>query len=210
MKRTRIKFCGITRAEDAAAAAALGVDALGFVFVAASPRHVSATAAAAISRGLPPLVQRVALFQNPSEAQVREVIVTLRPQLLQFHGAESAADCARYGLPYLKAVSLRQPGDLSQAASAYSDASALLLDSHGEGQGGSGRRFDWSLAAAPVPLPLILAGGLSAENVGEGIRALNPHAVDVSSGIESAPGVKDLGKMRAFVAAVRRADDENP
>lgn len=210
MKRTRIKFCGITRGDDAREAMALGVDAIGFVFVAASARSVTAAVAAKISLALPPLVQRVALFQNASEAQIRETVAVVQPQLLQFHGTESAADCERYGLPYLKAVSLREPDDLSRAARTYSGAAALLLDSHGDGQGGSGRRFDWSLAATPVSIPLILAGGLSAENVGEGIRSLHPYAVDVSSGIESAPGLKDLGKMRAFVAAVRRADDETP
>lgn len=206
-QRTRIKFCGITRAQDARDAIRLGVDALGFVLVPQSPRAITPEAAAAIRRELPPFVTAVALLQNASEAQVRAAITALKPDLLQFHGDEDEAFCAQFGLPYLKAVAMAAPQDLSALAARYPSASALLLDSHGSGLGGTGHTFDWN-QVQPVSKPLILAGGLKPENVAAGIAQLRPYAVDVSSGIESAPGIKNFEKMRDFVRAVRLADHE--
>jgi phosphoribosylanthranilate isomerase len=209
-QRTRIKFCGITRAEDAQAAVALGVDALGFVLVPGSPRWIEPQAANGILRGLPPLVSVVALLQDAAAAQVQAAIDALRPDLLQFHGAETPEFCASFGLPYLKAVAMRglkQP--LAQLALDYAGAAALLLDGHAAGeQGGQGRSFDWAGVTAGLGKPLILAGGLNPDNVAEAIRTVRPYAVDVSSGIEAKPGIKDSGKMAAFVRQVRAADPE--
>lgn len=207
-RRTRIKFCGITRAEDAAEAVALGVDALGFILVPESPRCIDLDTAAAIRATLPPFVSAVVLVRNASAAQVREAIARLRPDLLQFHGEETPDDCAAFGWPYLKAVAMQdETRPLAAIAAAYADARGLLLDGHGAGQlGGQGRRFDWTRAAAEVGRPLLLAGGLGPDNVGAAIAAARPYAVDVSSGIEAAPGRKDSGKMQAFVRAVERAD----
>lgn len=206
--RTRIKFCGITRAEDARVAAALGVDALGFVFVPGSPRCLTLHAAAAIREQLPPLISVVTLLQNPNSDEVWETIDAMQPHLLQFHGEETAQFCASFGMPYLKAVAMRglqQP--LAEVAADYADAAALLLDGHAAGElGGQGKTFDWAGIAAGVKIPLILAGGLTPENVATAIRTARPYAVDVSSGIESKPGIKDSGKMETFVRHVRDAD----
>ena len=209
MKRTRIKFCGFTRAEDALAAAALGVDAIGLVLVPASKRALGLDAAAAIRRRLPPFVTAVILLQDAPAAAVQEAIDAVRPDLLQFHGAEPPEFCESFSLPYLKAVAMQDPGiSLSALARAYAGAAGLLLDGHAAGElGGQGKAFDWSRARA-AGKPLVLAGGLSAGNVGAAIAAARPYAVDVSSGIESAPGIKDSGKMSDFVDAVRRADRE--
>ncbi|HUP92478.1 MAG TPA: phosphoribosylanthranilate isomerase [Solimonas sp.] len=206
MKRTRIKFCGITRPADAVAAVALGVDALGFVLVPASARYLDPTRAALIRRKLPPFVTAVALFQNADSGSVQDAIDALRPDLLQFHGEEDAAFCASFGLPYMKAVSMAQAQNLARALRQHRAASALLLDSHAPGAlGGSGKTFDWS-AVRQATRPLVLAGGLTPANVGAAVRKLRPWAVDVSSGIETRPGIKNSAKMRAFVLAVRAAD----
>lgn len=207
VSRTRIKFCGIRRAADAAAAIDLGVDALGFVMVPASRRYLAPDRAAALRARLPPLVTVVALFMDADPATVQLAIDALQPDLLQFHGSEDAGFCAGFGLPYVKAVAMRGDGDLRRVARQHRQAGALLLDGHAPGEmGGGGKAFDWSTVVRGVARPLILAGGLTPGNVGRGIRALRPYAVDVSSGIESRPGVKDAAKMRAFVEAVRRAD----
>lgn len=204
--RTRIKFCGITRARDAALAVALGVDAVGFVLVPASKRWIEPAAAARIRRVLPPFVSTVALFKDADAAFVQDAIDTLRPDLLQFHGDEDAAFCASFGLPYLKAVAMGRAQNLKRLVSTYAEASALLLDGHAPGEmGGSGKSFDWSRLQA-VKKPLVLAGGLTPENVARALRVARPYAVDVSSGIERKPGIKDEAKMRAFVNAVQRAD----
>jgi phosphoribosylanthranilate isomerase len=210
-QRTRIKFCGITRSEDALAAVALGVDALGLIFAEGSPRRLGLAAAAAIRGRIPPLVTVVSLLRNHSAAQVREVIAAVRPDLLQFHGDEDPAFCAGFGLPYLKAVGMKGLAKpLAEVARDYSEASALLLDGHAPGEaGGRGERFDWGGIAA-IDKPVVLAGGLKPENVAEAIRIARPYAVDVSSGIESAPGIKDSGKMEAFVRQVRGADSSDP
>jgi phosphoribosylanthranilate isomerase len=206
VSRTRIKFCGIRRAVDAAAAIDLGVDALGLVMVPASKRFLAPERGAALRAKLPPLVSTVALFMDADAGFVQLCIDAVRPELLQFHGSESAEFCASFGLPYIKAVAMGAGADLRAQARRYRHASALLLDSHAPGaMGGSGKPFDWAHAAT-VNKPLVLAGGLTPQNVGRGIRQLQPYAVDVSSGIESRPGVKDPAKMQAFVAAVRRAD----
>jgi len=212
--RTRIKFCGITRAEDARLAAALGVDFVGFVLVPGSLRAVSAAQAQAladsISRadGAP---KTVALFQNAGADQIRGVLNVFHPDLLQFHGRESASFCSGFGRPWCKAVPMGEPQDYAAWEQEFASATALFADSHTtEGGGGSGHRFAWSdlPAAAKRRLPLLLAGGLTPETVGEAIRQVRPWGVDVSSGIESTTkGIKDHRKMRAFVDAVRAADE---
>lgn len=205
-RRTRIKFCGLTRLQDAQLASQLGVDALGFVMVPTSPRHIAPAAAAKIRRALPPFVSVVALFKDADAATVQEAIDVLRPDLLQFHGRETPGYCESFAWPYLKAVGMGGTVNLARVARDYASASALLLDSHAEdGMGGTGRTFDWD-RVRPVKKPLVLAGGLDAGNVAAAVRRLRPHAVDVSSGIERKPGIKDATRMAAFVAAVRRAD----
>ena len=211
LHRTRIKFCGITRLADARLAVELGVDALGFVFAAQSPRYIEPAQAAAIRAALPPLVSIVALFQNQDTARVRAVIELLRPDLLQFHGSENAAYCEQFGLPYIKAVSMQTRFDPVSEGGKHPRARALLLDSHKpNGQGGTGQPFDWNEVPATV-YNLILAGGLNDNNVARAIQMLKPYAVDVSSGIETIvdgcaqPGIKDPERMRQFVRAVRAA-----
>lgn len=203
--RVRIKFCGLRRAQDAQQAVALGVDALGFVLVPRSKRYIAPEAAARIRATLPPFVSVVALFQDADAAEVQQGIDLLRPDLLQFHGEEAPGYCESFGLPYLKAVPMADSQDLARWARRYRSARALLLDGHAPGQmGGSGQAFNWARVSADIGKPLVLAGGLNPANVARGIRALRPYAVDVSSGIEQRPGVKDPALMQAFVAAVRR------
>lgn len=205
--RTRIKFCGMTRAEDALAAAALGVDALGFIFAAGSPRQLTLEGGAALRQVVPPLVSVVTLLRNHSAAQVREVIAAMQPHLLQFHGDEDPRFCTSFGLPYMKAIGMKGlDRPLAGIAREYADAAALLLDGHAPGEaGGQGHSFDWS-SIAGIDKPIVLAGGLKPDNVAEAIRIAQPYAVDVSSGIEAKPGIKDSGKMEAFVRQVRGAD----
>lgn len=208
---TRIKFCGMTRLEDALLAAELGVDFAGFVCVPGSPRAVSAEAAHAIGKALPPSIETVALFQNAEAAEIDRHLQIFRPALLQFHGSESAAFCASFGLPFIRAVPMGEPQTYANWEHLFAQARALLADSHtSNGGGGSGHRFEW--AALPKPaarrMPLMLAGGLKPETVAEAIECVRPWGVDVSSGIEGATkGIKDHRKMRAFVAAVRAADE---
>jgi phosphoribosylanthranilate isomerase len=198
----------MTRAEDLAVAIGLHVDALGFVFVPKSPRYVDPASAGTMRKMLPPTIKVVALFQDADARAVQAAIRVAQPDVLQFHGAETESFCAGFGLPYLKAVSMHQPRELAPLVQRYASAAALLLDSHPAGElGGTGKVFDWG-AVPPVNKPLVLAGGLTPANVAAAIRALRPCAVDVSSGIERAPGVKDSEKMRAFAGAVRRIDQE--
>ncbi|MHC1479782.1 phosphoribosylanthranilate isomerase [Frateuria aurantia] len=207
MSRTRIKFCGMTRVEDALAAAELGVDAIGVIFATRSPRRASLEQAQAIHEALPVFVDLVALFMDNSAAEVAAVVDQLAPDLLQFHGAETDAWCRQFGRPYLKAIAMGEGEAALGELQRYPGARALLLDGHGLGQpGGAGKRFDWSLVPQTTFQPLILAGGLNAGNVGLAVRQARPWAVDASSGIESAPGIKELQAMRAFVAAVADAD----
>lgn len=204
--RTRIKFCGITRERDATIAVALGVDALGFVFTRRSRRFVDPAAAVQIVAALPPFVRTVGLFMDDDPAWVARALGDCPVDLLQFHGAEPAASCERYGRPYLKAVAMATIADVGAYCAEHPRAAGFLLDAHASGQmGGSGQRFDW-LRARGLERPIVLAGGLTPDTVAAAITQARPHAVDVSSGIETAPGVKDDAKMRAFVAAVRAAD----
>jgi phosphoribosylanthranilate isomerase len=207
VNRTRIKCCGMTRVEDARLAAELGADAIGVVITARSKRRVDLVQARTIVAAMPPFVATVALLMDDSAEAVRAVIEQVQPDLLQFHGAESDAWCAQFGRPFLKAVAMGEGAAALPSLREYPRAAGLLLDGHGIGEpGGSGKAFDWSLMPTDLAQPLLLAGGLHAGNVGEAIRAARPWAVDVASGIESAPGIKDAGRMAAFIAAVRAAD----
>jgi phosphoribosylanthranilate isomerase len=205
--RTRIKFCGLTRPGDVRLAVELGVDALGFVFAPASPRRLDPEQLEGLRLAVPPLVDAVALFMDNPGSEVTAAIRLLRPSLLQFHGAEEDAFCRSFGLPFVKTVAMGQgAGDAMQARKRYPSASAFLLDGHDPGQpGGRGESFDWT-HLPPMARPVFLAGGLTPANVGQAIRVARPYAVDVSSGIESAPGRKDGEKMKQFVDEVRRAD----
>lgn len=203
---TRIKICGITRAEDARAAAAAGADAIGLVFYPPSPRFLSVERAREIRDALPPFVQSVALFVNPDAAQVAQVIGRVHPGILQFHGEETPEFCAQFGLPYVKACRVAQGVDLLEYLRPFSAASGWLLDAHVEQYGGVGASFDWALVPASLERPLVLSGGLTADNVGHAVRRVRPWAVDVSTGVESAKGIKDAAKIAAFIAEVRNAD----
>ena len=204
--RTRIKICGITRAGDARAAAEAGADAIGLVFYPQSPRYLSTERAVEVRDALPAFVQTVALLVNPDAAQVAQVIGRVKPALLQFHGEETPQFCAQFGVPYVKACRVKQGVDLLEYLRPFSSAAAWLLDSHVEEYGGVGERFDWSLAPTRHERPLILSGGLAPGNVAEAIRRVRPWGVDVSSGVESAKGIKDAAKIAAFIAEVRNAD----
>lgn len=204
--RVRIKFCGITRPEDAAAAAAAGADAIGLVFYRDSPRYVSPRQAAWVCASLPPFVSRVGVFVDPEGDWVRQVLKTVPLDLLQFHGAESVNLCTSFGLPYLKGVRVRETSDILHVDLDHAPAQALLLDAFVAGkQGGTGVLFSWGLVPAGLAHRVILAGGLTPDNVGAAIAAVKPFAVDVSGGIENQPGVKDPEKMRRFAAAVLKA-----
>lgn len=204
--RTRVKICGITRPEDGRMAAQSGADAIGLVFYPPSPRFLSIERAVEIRDALPPFVQAVALFVNPDAAQVAQVIGRVKPSLLQFHGEEAPAFCEEFGVPYVKACRVRQGVDLLEYLRPFSRASAWLLDSHVAEYGGVGESFDWSLAPVQRERPLVLSGGLTAGNVREAIRRVRPWGVDVSSGVESAKGIKDAAKIAAFIAEVRNED----
>lgn len=209
MKRTRIKICGITREEDLAAAVAAGADALGFVFYPPSPRHLTPQRAAQLLARVPPFVTRVGLFVNEPAATVRAALAQTSLDLLQFHGDEDAVYCASFGKPWIKAARVKAGFDLLEYASAFAGAPGvcgLLLDAHVEGFGGGGQTFDWSLIPRSLPLPVILSGGLHPGNVVEAVRTVRPWAVDVSSGVEAARGIKDAQKIIEFIAGVREAD----
>jgi phosphoribosylanthranilate isomerase len=206
MHRTRIKICGITRICDLDAAVRAGADAVGFVFYPPSPRALATEVAAELARRMPPFVARVGLFVNAESTGVREVLRVVPLDILQFHGEEDANYCEQFGLPYLKAARVRPELDLLEFARAYPSAQGLLLDAWVEAYGGMGRSFDWSLIPDDLPLPIVLSGGLHAGNVAEAVGKVHPWAVDVSSGVEAAKGIKDADKIAAFVAAVRAAD----
>jgi phosphoribosylanthranilate isomerase len=203
--RTRVKICGITRPSDARAAAEAGADAIGLVFYPQSPRFLSVERALEIRDALPPFVQTVALFVNPDAAQVAQVIGRVKPALLQFHGEEPPRFCGEFGVPYVKACRVRQGVSALEYLRPFSQAAAWLFDSHVPEYGGVGESFDWSLVPK-TDKPVILSGGLSAANVAGAIRRVKPWGVDVSSGVESAKGIKDAAKIAAFVAEVRNAD----
>ena len=204
--RTRVKICGITRIEDAWIAAQAGADAIGIVFYPPSPRVLTLEQGRELRRSLAPFVTSVALFVNPSRDDVERVIDRVQPDTLQFHGEETPEFCESFGMPYLKACRMREGVDLLEYLRPYSGAAGWLADAFVEGYGGAGTRFDWSLVPAQRPKPLILSGGLTTGNVGEAIRQVRPWAVDVSSGVEAARGVKDPLKIAAFIAEVRNAD----
>jgi phosphoribosylanthranilate isomerase len=204
---TRIKICGITRVEDALAAARSGADALGLVFYEKSPRHVNIERAQQLAAAMPPFVTLVGLFVNASAKAVREVLQAVPLDVLQFHGEEEPDFCAQFGRPYLKAIRVKGGVDLVQCASRYSRAQGLLLDAYVEGtHGGTGEAFDWALIPRDLPLPVILSGGLHAANVAAGIAHVRPWAVDVSSGVEAAKGIKDAAKIAAFINEVNKID----
>ncbi len=207
--RTRVKICGITRPEDGVAAAQLGADAIGLVFYPPSPRFVDVETARRIVAALPPFVTVVGLFMNAEPVAVQRVIDRVPLHLLQFHGDEDPDYCASFGLPYLKAVPMGANADVLDYERRFATTAGLLLDSHGGDQmGGSGQGFDWTRIPAKRRKPLILAGGLHPDSVAEAIRQVRPYAVDVSSGVESAKGIKDAELMRAFLRGVY--DRESP
>lgn len=200
----RVKICGITRAEDLHAACEAGAEALGFVFYERSPRHLSVEAAAALLRELPPFVQSVGLFVNADPAFIASLLEAAPLDLLQFHGDETAADCARYGRPWIKAVRVNRDTDLVKCAADFEAARGLLLDAFVPGvPGGTGERFDWGLIPPALPRPVVLSGGLTPDNVAEAIQRVRPWAVDVSSGVEAAKGIKDARKMAQFIARAK-------
>ena len=204
---TRIKICGITRAEDALSAANNGADAIGLVFYQRSPRHVNVAQAKLLAGTLPPFVTVVGLFVNAEAAFVREVLANVPLDMLQFHGDETPEYCAQFDRPYLKAIRVKVGVDLLQCASDFRSAKGLLLDAHVEGiPGGTGTAFDWTLIPKQLPLPVILSGGLDAENVATAIKQVRPYAVDVSSGVEAGKGIKDAAKVAAFINEVKQID----
>jgi phosphoribosylanthranilate isomerase len=204
---TRIKICGITREQDVHAAANNGADALGFVFYKKSPRHVTIEQAIKLIRAVPPFVSVVGLFVNPTVDEVREVLRYVPLEVLQFHGEEELSLCTQFNRPYLKAIRVTSKTNLLQCAARYADAQGLLLDAFVDGtHGGTGASFDWSLITKPLPLPLILSGGLHPGNVAAAIRLVRPDAVDVSTGVEAAKGIKDAAKVAAFIKEVKSVD----
>jgi phosphoribosylanthranilate isomerase len=203
---TRIKICGLTREPDVDAAVAAGADAIGLVLWEGSPRALSVSRAATLARRLPPFVTPVCLFVNASPALMAEAAAVIPHALFQFHGDETPEQCEAAGRPYLRAARMVPGVDLLDFARRYGTASGLLLDAHVEGYGGGGKVFDWSLIPSSVPVPVVLSGGLSPANVIDGVLRVRPWAVDVSSGVESAKGVKDAALIHRFCDAVRDAD----
>ena len=207
MSRTRIKICGLTRAEDIDAAVSSGADAIGLVFYPPSPRILGLEHARQLALRVPPYVTKVALFVNEPEGKVREMLAAVPVDLLQFHGEEDEAYCRSFARPYVKAARVRPGVDLVEFARRYPSANGLLLDAYVDGYGGAGETFDWSMIPSQLPLPVILSGGLHSGNVAEAICRVRPWAVDVSSGVESSKGIKDAEKIAAFVAAVNKTDE---
>jgi phosphoribosylanthranilate isomerase len=200
----KIKICGFTRPQDAQAAAELGADAVGLVFYAKSKRCVDAAQAAEIVAALPPQVVKVALFVNESAEQIRRILGTVPIDIVQFHGDEAPEFCRQFGKPYWKAVRVQSAQDIAEAAEHYADAAALLLDAHIEGQyGGTGQVFDWRLLPDTMPLPWILSGGLNPDNVAAAVRQTGAAWLDVSSGVEQAPGIKSRDLMADFIQKAR-------
>lgn len=204
---TAVKICGITRIEDGLAAAHHGAHAIGLVFHRASPRYVTPEQAATISRALPPFVTVVGLFVDLPATEVRAILDAVPLQLLQFHGNEDPPYCAAFSRPYIKAIRMAPEVDLLQCAGFHSAAKGLLLDAYTPAApGGTGESFEWARVPANLPLPVVLAGGLTPENVGAAVRAVRPWAVDVSSGVERGKGIKDVNKIAAFIRGARDAD----
>jgi phosphoribosylanthranilate isomerase len=204
--RTRVKICGFTSVDSAVYAAQQGVDAIGLVFYQPSPRHVEIAQATLIARAVPAFVSSVALFVDADVAMVTAVVELVKPSLLQFHGDESPDYCRQFNLPYIKAIRVKQGLDLVQYALQFHDAQGILLDAYVAGEaGGTGHGFDWNLIPANLSLPLILSGGLDANNVGAAIRRTHPWAVDVSSGVDASKGIKDATKVAQFIHEVNNA-----
>ena len=225
MHRTRIKICGITRVQDLCAAVAAGADALGFVFYPPSPRYVTVKQAALLAQATPPFVSNVALFVNPTVDEVRAVVEAMPVALLQFHGDETEQQCASIAAivqrPFMRVFRVRPdtaPADLLECEQRYRAASpwfaSLLLDTFVDAYGGAGKVFDWSLIPKELAPRVVLSGGLSVQNATDAVVRVRPWAVDISSGVEAAKGIKDASKIAAFIAAVRGADaiihTENP
>jgi len=201
--RTRVKICGITNIEDALNAIKYGADAIGLVFYASSPRFVTIAQAQEIVAAIPPFVSVVGLFVNATTAEIETVVSQVRIDIVQFHGDENAAECERINLPYLKAIRVKNDTNLLQCQVEFSSAKALLLDTYSETAfGGTGHVFDWKLIPKNLTKPIILAGGLNAENVADAINQVQPYAVDVSGGVEISKGIKDVAKIAAFMQAV--------
>ena len=197
---TKVKICGFTDPDNARDASIAGVDAVGLVFYHKSPRNVDVQKAQEIIDALPPFVNRVGLFVNANPSFVDEILCEVPLDTLQFHGDESLLDCTQYQMPFIKSLRVRPDTNVVQVAEQFSSASAILLDSFNPSSfGGTGEAFDWSLACVDISLPIILAGGLNSDNVSSAIRQVRPYAVDASSGVESAPGVKDIDKIVAFI-----------
>ncbi len=203
--RVRVKICGITRIEDALAAARAGADAIGLVFYPPSPRCLSYEQARRLREALPPFVSAVALFVNPERAMVERVLAEVRPDALQFHGEEDAPFCAQFGVPYIKACRVREGTDLLEYFAPFKGAQGWLADAYVEAYGGVGSRFDWRLVPAERDRPLILSGGLTIDNVREALRLVRPWGVDVSTGVEVAKGIKGAAMIEAFIAEVNDA-----
>jgi phosphoribosylanthranilate isomerase len=200
----RSKICGITRIEDALSAVEAGADAIGLVFYAKSPRAVTVQQARAIIAAMPPFVTTVGLFVDASRGELDEILDAVPLDLLQFHGDESPADCEGYQRPYIKALRVKPGDDIAAQVALYTNASGVLLDTYVPGiPGGTGEAFDWSLVPVGLSKPVILAGGLTAENIAQAIARVRPYAVDVSGGVETAKGIKDAEMIRAFMQAVK-------
>ncbi len=209
MGRIRVKICGITRPEDALKAADAGADAIGLVFYSASPRAVDISTAQAITRVLPPFITRVGLFVDAPQEYISSILGRVNLDMLQFHGGEKQEDCSAYALPYIKAVKVSTGAGLKEQIDLYNNAAGILLDTYIAGKaGGTGQVFDWSVVPQEPGKPVILAGGLDAGNVLRAIRQVRPYAVDVSGGVESAPGIKDGDKIACFIEQVRKYADE--
>lgn len=203
--RTCVKICGITRQQDAEFAAKLGVDAIGLVFYAPSPRAVTSAQAKQILAKLPPFVSRVGLFVNADTSEIEHTLAAVPLDVLQFHGDEPPDYCQQFGKPYMKVIRMRPETDLTALAQTYQSANALLLDTYQAGTpGGTGKTFDWSMITS-IDFPIVLAGGLSVDNVAQAIRQVRPYAVDVSGGVEQSKGIKNSDKMRAFMQEVKNA-----
>lgn len=204
--RTRIKICGLTRESDVAAAIAAGADAVGFVCYPKSPRYVTPVRLRALSRELSVFATPVLLFVNAASDLVEGALDVMPNAILQFHGDEHEPACSRYAHPYIRSVAMTDDADIARVESEFASAAGLLVDAPSDDFGGSGRTFNWSKLPVQRTKPLVLAGGLNADNVAAAIAEAKPYAVDVSSGVEHEPGVKSTSKIKAFVEAVRRAD----
>ena len=207
MQNTRVKICGFTQLKDALHACNMGVDAIGLVFCENSPRNIEPSVASQISRALPAFVTSVALFMNETEQQIQEILNEVPIDCIQFHGDEDAEFCRQFNLPYIKAIAMGDETDIIKKVSAYHDARGVLLDSHASGQvGGTGETFDWNAIPKNLGIPLILAGGLTVNNVAEAVRIVRPYAVDVSSGVERGKGLKDAALVTAFINEVKNVE----